>query len=99
MRCGLNIEKVSELSCCESNNVHWTPDPVEGGTVNISWHPPALMARGMAFEHAAKNFQHLGEAILAGQLYLTANWNNQSDVVDNYEWYSLQGDPSMNIAK
>lgn len=68
-----------------------------GGTVNISWHPPAIMARGIAFEHATKNFTHLGEAILAGQLYLAANWNSKNDVIDNFEWYQLQGDPSMLI--
>lgn len=68
-----------------------------GGTVNISWHPPAVMARGIAFEHAAKNFKHLGEALLAGQLYLAANWNYKQDVEDNLEWYHLQGDPSMLI--
>lgn len=68
-----------------------------GGTVNISWHPPAVMARGIAYEHTAKNFRHLGEALLAGQMYLTANWNSTSDVVDNFEWYHLQGDPGMII--
>lgn len=68
-----------------------------GGSVNISWHPPAVMARGIAFEHLTKKFHHLGEALLAGQLYLAANWNNQTDIVDNLEWYHLQGDPGMNI--
>ncbi len=68
-----------------------------GGTVNISWDPPALMARGMASEHATKNFKHLGEILLAGQLYLAGNWNASKDVVDNFEWYHLQGDPSMII--
>lgn len=68
-----------------------------GGTVNISWHPPAVMARGIAFEHLEKKFKHLGEALLAGQLYLAANWDDQEDVVDNFEWYHLQGDPGMNI--
>ncbi|MGE0634006.1 MAG: C25 family cysteine peptidase [Pseudobdellovibrionaceae bacterium] len=68
-----------------------------GGTVNISWHPPAVMARGIAYEHIDKKFKHLGEAILAGQLYLAANWNDEEDVIDNFEWYHLQGDPGMNI--
>lgn len=68
-----------------------------GGTVNISWHPPAVMARGIAIEHMAKRFNTLGEAIMAGQMYLTANWTKQSDVVDNFEWYHLQGDPGLNV--
>lgn len=70
-----------------------------GGTVNISWHPPAVMARGIAFEHATKNFRHLGEALLAGQMYLAANWNSNNDVIDNFEWYHLQGDPGMIISQ
>lgn len=68
-----------------------------GGSVNIAWHPPALMATGIAMEHSSKNFSHLGQAILAGQLYLAGNWSNASDVMDNLEWYHLQGDPGMNI--
>jgi hypothetical protein len=68
-----------------------------GGSVNISWHPPAIMARGIAFEQTAKKFHHLGEALLAGQLYLAANWTNQAEIIDNFEWYHLQGDPGMNI--
>jgi hypothetical protein len=68
-----------------------------GGTVNISWHPPAIMAQGIAQEHAKQNFNHLGESILAGQLFLAAKMNNNSDVIDNLEWYVLQGDPSLNI--
>lgn len=68
-----------------------------GGTVNISWDPPAIMARGIATEQNTKHFSTLGEAILAGQLYLTANWDEKADVVDNFEWYHLQGDPGMNV--
>lgn len=68
-----------------------------GGTVNISWHPPAVMARGIVFEHLDKKFKHLGEALLAGQLYLAGEWSSSSEVIDNFEWYHLQGDPGMSI--
>ncbi len=68
-----------------------------GGSVNISWHPPAIMAEGIAIEHSTKNFSHLGQAILAGQLHLAGNWSSAEDVMDNLEWYHLQGDPGMNI--
>ena len=68
-----------------------------GGSVNISWHPPALMARGIAFEHMNNNYSYLGEALFAGQLYLSKNWANAEDVIDNVEWYHLQGDPSFSI--
>lgn len=68
-----------------------------GGTVNISWHPPAVMAKGIAIEHMAKNFKHLGEALMAGQMYLAGKWASVEEVRDNFEWYHLQGDPGMNV--
>lgn len=68
-----------------------------GGSVDIAWHPPAIMARGIAFEQMDKKFKHLGQALLAGQLYLAANWNSTADVIDNFEWYHLQGDPGMQL--
>lgn len=69
-----------------------------GGSVNISWHPPAVMAQGIAFEHLTKHYTHLGQALLAGQLYLAGKWTKQEEVIDNFEWYHLQGDPGLNIS-
>ncbi|MGZ3691405.1 MAG: C25 family cysteine peptidase [Pseudobdellovibrio sp.] len=69
-----------------------------GGSVNVSWHPPAIMAQGIAFEHLTKKYAHLGQALLAGQLYMASKWTNQTEVVDNFEWYHLQGDPGLNIS-
>lgn len=68
-----------------------------GGTVNISWHPPAVMAQGIIFEHMDKKFQYLGEALMAGQMYLATKWSKKDEVIDNMEWYHLQGDPGMLI--
>lgn len=68
-----------------------------GGSVNISWHPPAVMAVGIAEQHARKNYKHLAQALLAGQLYLAGHWNQTTEIIDNLEWFHLQGDPSMNI--
>jgi hypothetical protein len=68
-----------------------------GGTVDISWHPPAVMAQGIAKLHMAQNYKHLGEALLAGQLHLASQWANAEETIDNLEWYHLQGDPGMNI--
>lgn len=68
-----------------------------GGTVNISWHPPAVMAQGIAQEQMSKNYKHLGEALLAGHLYLASKWTDTTETIDNLEWYHLQGDPGMNI--
>jgi hypothetical protein len=68
-----------------------------GGTVNISWHPPAIMATGIATNHVENNFEHLGEAIFSGQFYLAENYESTEAIIDNWEWYHLQGDPSLNI--
>lgn len=80
-----------------SSNLAFGAVAYYGGSVNISWNPPAVMAQGIAFEHLSKKFNHLGEALLAGQLYLASKWTSTNEVVDNYEWYHLQGDPSLNI--
>ena len=69
-----------------------------GGSVNVSWNPPAIMAQGIAFEHLTKKYNFLGQALLAGQLYLAGKWTKQEEVVDNFEWYHLQGDPGLNIS-
>ncbi len=70
-----------------------------GGSVNISWHPPAIMAQGIAYEQLTKKYTHLGEVLLAGQFYLASKWTNKVEVIDNLEWFHLQGDPSLNINK
>lgn len=89
---GAEISKVTSATALGSAAYY-------GGSVNISWHPPAVMARGIAFEHTKNNYKHLGEALLAGQLYLAANWTDQNAILDNYEWYHLQGDPGMLIGQ
>ena len=66
-----------------------------GGTVLVSWHPPAIFARGVAFKLADMLAPTLGDAIQAGQRYLTENTSNLQDIQSNQRWYHLQGDPSM----
>lgn len=68
-----------------------------GGTVNVSWHPPAIMARGVAINHFKKPVYSLGGSLIAGQLYLAEQSGTGSDTEDNFEWYVLFGDPSMII--
>ncbi|MCK5882993.1 MAG: hypothetical protein KAG61_04835 [Bacteriovoracaceae bacterium] len=68
-----------------------------GGSVNISWHPPAIMAVGMNRVIAKKKLEHLGEALLAGHLYLTKNYSRITEIKQNYIWYMLQGDPSLKL--
>lgn len=90
---GSQFMKVDSLA----NNSPFGAVAYYGGSVNISWHPPAVMAQGIAFEHLAKKYNHLGEALLAGQLYLASKWTKKEEVIDNMEWYHLQGDPGLNI--
>jgi len=68
-----------------------------GGTVLISWHPPAIFSRGVAYHVAATQNGTLGEALQAGQRYLTENHSGVTDIASNQRWYHLQGDPSMRV--
>ncbi len=65
-----------------------------GGTVNISWHPPAIMAKGMVKKAIAQKLTKIGDILLAGQVYLMENYTSVEEVKDNMEWYHLFGDPS-----
>lgn len=68
-----------------------------GGSVDISWHPPAVMARGISETVAANPNQTLGEAILAGQVYLIQNYDDRNASTENLVWYHLQGDPTLKL--
>jgi hypothetical protein len=69
-----------------------------GGSVNISWDPPGVMTAGINRLVAEKKLAHLGEALMAGQLFLAANWAIASHIKDNLAWFHLQGDPSLLIS-
>lgn len=66
-----------------------------GGSVSISWHPPAVMSVGIAKYHFEKPVYTLGGSVLAGQLYLIEKMGNTTATIDNLEWYNLFGDPSL----
>ncbi len=68
-----------------------------GGTVLVSWHPPAIFARGVAFKVTEMMQPTLGEAIQAGQRYLTENFSDLQEIASNQRWYHLQGDPSLRV--
>ena len=68
-----------------------------GGSVNISWHPPAIMSVGSAKYHFERESYRLGATTLAGQLYLIEKSGLTSGTIDNMEWYNLFGDPSMTM--
>ena len=66
-----------------------------GGSVSVSWDPPAIMAVGCAKEHYEQPVHTFGETCLKGQLYLAAQNGWGSDTIDNFEWYNIFGDPSL----
>ncbi len=68
-----------------------------GGSVNVSWHPPAIMARAISEKIASDKIETTGEAIFAGQMALSATWTNKKDVQDNMTWYHIFGDPAMKL--
>ncbi len=66
-----------------------------GGSVNISWHEPAVMSVGIAKNHFEKKINTLGANVIAGQLYLFEKMGTGNNTLDNLKWYNLFGDPSM----
>jgi hypothetical protein len=68
-----------------------------GGTVLISWHPPAIFARGVAFKASEMLRPLLGETLQAGQRYLSENFSDLNEIASNQRWYHLQGDPSLRV--
>ena len=68
-----------------------------GGSVNISWHPPAIMSTGIELYRHAYGLHFLGQALLGGQLYLANNFSDVSEIKDNFTWFHLFGDPSMRL--
>jgi hypothetical protein len=68
-----------------------------GGSVNISWHPPAVMSVGVAKSHFEKQIPTLGGSVIAGQLYLFEKMGENEETLDNLKWYNLLGDPSLNM--
>ncbi len=68
-----------------------------GGSVSISWDPPAIMAQGIAIHHYSDPVYTWGGSCLAGQMYLKAQNGGGSDTIDNFEWFILFGDPSLMI--
>ncbi len=68
-----------------------------GGSVNVSWHPPAIMARAISEKIASDKIETTGEAVFAGQMVLNSTWTNKKDVQDNMTWYHIFGDPAMKL--
>ena len=68
-----------------------------GGSVDVSWHPPAIMAKGINKELASNRPETIGEVLLAGQLYLLENYDDLAAAEENLVWYHLQGDPTLQL--
>jgi len=68
-----------------------------GGSVDISWHPPAIMAVAINDKIVEKNIVHLSSALLEGHLELMRVHSNRDQVIDNFKWYHLFGDPALNL--
>ena len=68
-----------------------------GGSVDISWHPPAKMAVIINQILAKGKSTHLGKLLFNGQMDLFKKHSTKKEVVDNLKWYHLLGDPSLRI--
>lgn len=68
-----------------------------GGTVDISWDPPAIMAVGFSAELNKDKNNILGPSLLKAGLYLLKNYSDLTQVHYNFIWYHLQGDPSLKL--
>lgn len=85
-----------------SNEVDSTGAPIGttayyGGSVNISWHPPAVLARGITMKMAEQDTPILGAAIQMGHAYLAEQISDVKEIRSQQIWYHLQGDPSMRL--
>ena len=68
-----------------------------GGSVDISWDPPAIMAVAINRAIANKQAKGLFHAIMLGQKYLVENYDNPQSATENLRWYHLFGDPSLKL--
>jgi len=68
-----------------------------GGSVDISWHPPAKMAVIINQILAKGKSTYLGKLLFNGQMELFKKHSTKKEVIDNLKWYHLLGDPSLRI--
>ena len=68
-----------------------------GGSVDISWHPPAVMTVGISEFISSNNNVPIDKALTYGHFYLMNTSTPKEDIIDNLEWYHLQGDPGIII--
>jgi hypothetical protein len=68
-----------------------------GGSVDISWDPPAIMAIGINESVRPGEESILGTHLLKGQMHLIQNHSSVDDLRDNMTWYHLLGDPLTRV--
>ena len=75
-----------------------------GGSVDISWDPPAIMSQGISqfvsktWTEGRQKTTTLSEAMWAGQLHLMETYSDLKASTENRIWYHLQGDPTMMLS-
>ena len=57
------------------------------------------MAVGISELLSEQTYDRLGDLLLAGQLYLANNHSAEDEVIENFKWYHLQGDPTLKLNK
>ena len=68
-----------------------------GGSVDVSWDPPAIMAVGIGESVGKQAGQSLFGHIMYGQSYLIRTYSDIEASKENLVWYHLLGDPSLEI--
>jgi len=69
-----------------------------GGSVDISWDPPAIMAVKIGSELASQRVMGLYALILQGQYHLLKEYGDPEAAKENLLWYHLLGDPSLSVS-
>ncbi len=69
-----------------------------GGSVDITWHPPAIMAVAISKTIRGRSEKTLFGAILVGQLHLLGSHDDLEAAAENLRWYHLLGDPSLELS-
>ncbi len=70
-----------------------------GGSVDISWDPPAIMAVGIGHSvgtNASRALPLYGH-IMSGQTHLLNHYSDLEAAKENLVWYHLLGDPSLKV--
>ena len=68
-----------------------------GGSVDISWDPPAIFAQGVSKALGRNPSMSIGDGVLEGYLYLFQMHSDLEDIIDHLEWTHIQGDPTASM--